>query len=98
MRGKMHDRIEGVLAKKSFEQWRVAGISDHQLAGGYCGLKSGREVVQRNDRFSAFAQLPHDMAADVSGSAGYEYLIVFHEFVFDVSEYVKYELQTAVRF
>jgi hypothetical protein len=38
------------------------------------------------------------MAADVSGSAGYEYLIVFHEFVFDVSEYVKYELQTAVRF
>jgi urease gamma subunit len=49
-----------------------AKMANDEFAGGNRLAEAGAEVVQRDDVFAGCAELPHDVAADVSGPAGHK--------------------------
>jgi len=56
----------------------VAHIGHHQFTGGHRLAKTLAEVIDDHHPFAGFAQLTHDMAADVAGAAGDEDASVGH--------------------
>ena len=75
----VHDRIEFVLGKEFIQQCSIARVPHDQVAGLDGIFEAGAEVVERHDRFAGRAELPHDVAADISSPASDEYLLVIHE-------------------
>ena len=74
----MHDGVDFVRAEDFLQERRIAGISDNQVAMGYGRFEAGRQVIQRNDVLVRCAELSDNVAANVSGTAGYQYGLVFH--------------------
>ena len=74
----VHDGVDLVPGEQRLEQAFVAAIADDQLSGRDRRFEARGEVVERDDRLAALAELPDDVAADVSGAAGHKYLFVSH--------------------
>ena len=81
MRREMHDRVDIVRRENALEEISVAGLADDQLAGRHGLAESRAEIVERDDVFAGRAELPHHVAANVPGSAGYKYLFVSHAYL-----------------
>ena len=69
----MHHRIDIMGAHDSVNKLGVAGFTYHQLSEQNTRFESGREVIEHNNFLTLLAELFHCMAADVAGSACYEY-------------------------
>ena len=59
-------------AQHAVDQRAIAGVADHERRAEDGVAKAGAEIVEHDDVFAAFAQLPRDVAADVAGAAGDE--------------------------
>ncbi len=74
----MHDRVDAMRRHQSRYQREVAHVGDHQLTGSHRLAKTLAEVIDDHHPFAGFAQLTHDVAADVAGAAGDEDASVGH--------------------
>jgi urease gamma subunit len=75
----MHDRIDRMLRENTLEQRRIAGVSNNEFTMRYGRFESGGEVIERDDILAGIAELFDDMATDVSGATGDQYLVVIHQ-------------------
>jgi hypothetical protein len=82
MCGKVHHGINIVCRKYLFQQFCVSRVTHDKLACRDGSVETCREIVERNDAFARSAELADDMAADVTGATGDQYLAVFHNFLF----------------
>ena len=80
MRREMHYRVNVVLRKKALQQVSVSGVTEHKFTAGNRGLETGAEVVQCDYRLIRLTELADHVAADVTGTAGNEYLFVLHNY------------------
>ena len=78
-----------MLREYRLQQRGVTRITEHEIARCDCSFKPGRQIIQRNDVFARKAQLPDDVAANVSGSASNKYLIVFHRIIFSLWRFLR---------
>jgi len=78
--GEVHDRINGVLGKDAIQESRIAGLADDQFTGSDGPPEAGTQIIEDDDVFARSAELPHDMAADVTGPTRDQYAFVFHAF------------------
>ncbi len=67
---KVHDRVDLVLGDEPRHQGEIADVSDDEFPGGDRLPKAFDEVVEDDDLFGRFAQLPDHVATDVAGAAG----------------------------
>jgi hypothetical protein len=74
MRCEMHDRVDIVLCEDALQVLRVARLTDDQFACRDSLPKAGTQVIEYYDVFARGTELPHDVAADVAGTAGDQYL------------------------
>ena len=58
-----------MVGEEPLQKRCIARVADNQLASCYRRLKPGAQVVQCNNRLSGSAELPNDVAADVSRAA-----------------------------
>ena len=68
----MQHSFKAVLAEKIRNGLFIGEISDHKLTTGDRPTVSGGQVIENNNVVSGFAQLPDNVTADISGSAGYQ--------------------------
>ena len=61
-----------MLAQDASDELAVAGVADDEWRVEHRGAKAGRKIVQHDGVCAQLAQLPNDVAADVSGAAGNE--------------------------
>lgn len=76
----MHDGVDVVLAEYLLQQRGVARVAEDKVAGGDRSLEAGGQIIERQDVFASQSQLSDNMAADISGAASDQYLIVFTQF------------------
>jgi hypothetical protein len=76
----MHHRVNVVLGKKALQQGCVSGVTEHKITAGNRGLETGAEVVQGDYGLARLTELADHVAANVTGTAGNEYLFVLHIF------------------
>jgi hypothetical protein len=70
MRGKVHDGVDIVRGEDLLEKLRVTRIADDKVARSDGGFEPGRQIIQRNNTFTRFAQLADYVTTDIPGSAG----------------------------
>jgi hypothetical protein len=68
--GEVHHRIDPVLGQELRQQRMIADLADYELAGGDGLPEPLAQVVEHDDALARLAQLAHDMAANVAGTAG----------------------------
>ena len=71
------DRLVGGVGEHDDRE--SPGVLSGQLARGHGCLEPGTEIVERHDVLAGCAELAHDVAADIAGTAGYKYRFVFHD-------------------
>jgi hypothetical protein len=67
-----------VLAQHAQHQLAIAGVADHECSGRDCFSKPARQIVERDDLLAGRAQLAHNVAADVSGTARNQHCCTTH--------------------
>src|SRR5258708_24327887 len=70
MRRKVHDGIDLVLRQNPRYQGVITDITDNEFAGCYRLPETLDEIVEDDDLFAGFSQLPSSMTAAVPGTAG----------------------------
>ena len=81
---KVHDGIDVVVSKYLVQKDRIAGITHDEVTRGDRRFKACRQVVEGNDCLTREAELSYNVAADIAGATGDQYLAVIHE-VFTIS-------------
>jgi hypothetical protein len=74
----MHDGVDVVFGKDAVQQRGIACFAHDQFAAGNGFPEPGAQVVERDHGFAGRPELPYDVAADVTGSAGNQYFFAFH--------------------
>jgi hypothetical protein len=77
----MHHRIDLVFHQEPRHQIVVTHIADNQIACSDGLAKTFGEIVDNDDLLARLTQLPHYMAADVTGTAGDQNCIFRHGFL-----------------
>jgi len=88
----MHDRVDLVFREDSLQQCRLSRIASHEFASGNSCFQPCRQIIQRDDVLTAEAELSNDVAADIAGTTGYQYLVVFHHVITALLSLFSWEL------
>src|SRR5687767_2257903 len=78
VRGEVHDGIDGVTLEELREARGVAGVADDEIAMEYRVAKTRRQIVENNDLLAGFAELSHDVRADVASAPGNQNCFLRH--------------------
>jgi hypothetical protein len=76
---KVHDGIDVVVVEYLVEKNRITGITDDEVTRRDCSFKACRQVIERNDCLARETELSYNVATDIAGAAGDQYLAVFHK-------------------